>query len=355
MSAHHRYEVPWAPAPVVDAQGPVAPEHKLHLPHAQTLRSRFLDPLAITLRQTRLQSVPLSITLCVAVLAFLAGTWINTAGSLPTPEGPLVRANHGLVGVVNSSDTCRHPNRSLFEEFLVPCPHPFMSSPTHNHTQVTVAGGSSSRRAMLLSSSSESTAAQQVKRIPVPNPLQPEEFERFSLASTGFDRVRPALQPAASGDAAMHVIPFQTISWYPRITYYPGFVDPQRCQHIIDLASRYLAPSSLAYRPGESIPETQNVRTSSGTFLSREMDSGGVLAWLEERIAAVTHLPVENGEVSTLCCFGQDVRSLFGCCLCAGGNAGLTLPSPLPLVCPGVQRAAVHAHPALRQSLRLLR
>lgn len=132
MSAHHRYEVPWAPAPVVEApQGPVAPEHKLHLPHAQTLRSRFLDPLAITLRQTRLQSVPLSITLCVAVLAFLAGTWINTAGSLPTPEGPLVRANHGLVGVVNSSDTCRHPNRSLFEEFLMPCPHPCMSSPTH--------------------------------------------------------------------------------------------------------------------------------------------------------------------------------------------------------------------------------
>jgi hypothetical protein len=63
------------------------------------------------------------------------------------------------------------------------------------------------------------------------------------------------------------------------------------------LAKKYLSPSALAYRPGESIPETQNVRTSSGTFLSSQMDPGGVLAWLEDRIAGVTHLPAENGEV----------------------------------------------------------
>ena len=39
------------------------------------------------------------------------------------------------------------------------------------------------------------------------------------------------------------------------------------------------------------------MRTSSGTFLSAQMDPGGVLDWLEDRIAMVTHLPVENGEV----------------------------------------------------------
>ena len=58
------------------------------------------------------------------------------------------------------------------------------------------------------------------------NPLQPEEFEKFALSASGFANVRPALAPAESGDAKMQVIPFQTISWYPRITYYPGGAGP---------------------------------------------------------------------------------------------------------------------------------
>mmetsp|Transcript_13032 Transcript_13032/g.37880 ORF Transcript_13032/g.37880 Transcript_13032/m.37880 type:complete len:289 (+) Transcript_13032:762-1628(+) len=135
----------------------------------------------------------------------------------------------------------------------------------------------------------------------ITEPLDSEQFERFALSASGFDLVRPALAPSDSGDGAMHVVPFQTISWYPRITYYPGFVDKDRCEHIMNLAKKHMSPSSLAYRPGESIPESQDVRTSSGTFLSREMDrEAGVLSWLEERIAAVTHLPVENGEAFNL-------------------------------------------------------
>ena len=41
----------------------------------------------------------------------------------------------------------------------------------------------------------------------------------------------------------------------------------------------------------------QQVRTSTGCFLSAAMDPSGATAWVEEKIAAVTHLPVENGEV----------------------------------------------------------
>ncbi len=95
--------------------------------------------------------------------------------------------------------------------------------------------------------------------------------------------------------ANLSLIP-RTIHRYPRITYYPGFVDKARAEHIMTLAKKYMSPSALAYRPGESIPETQNVRTSTGTFLVASQDQQGVLAWLEDRIASVTHLPVEHGE-----------------------------------------------------------
>ncbi len=55
------------------------------------------------------------------------------------------------------------------------------------------------------------------------------------------------------------------------------------------------AASGLAYRPGESIPETQEVRTSTGCFLVAQQDKGGVLGEIERKIAAVTHLPIEVG------------------------------------------------------------
>ena len=38
-----------------------------------------------------------------------------------------------------------------------------------------------------------------------------------------------------------------------------GFIDKARADHIIEIAKKYLSPSALAYKPGDSIPETQNV------------------------------------------------------------------------------------------------
>ncbi|GAX86213.1 hypothetical protein CEUSTIGMA_g13626.t1 [Chlamydomonas eustigma] len=57
-----------------------------------------------------------------------------------------------------------------------------------------------------------------------------------------------------------------------------------------------LFPSGLAFAPGEKVDQEQQTRTSKGTFLSEQTDGDGVLAWVEERIAAVTLLPRENGE-----------------------------------------------------------
>lgn len=50
---------------------------------------------------------------------------------------------------------------------------------------------------------------------------------------------------------------------------FPNFVDPVRCDHIVDMAKKRMYPSGLAYRPGESANPEQDTRTSSGTFLSR--------------------------------------------------------------------------------------
>lgn len=47
----------------------------------------------------------------------------------------------------------------------------------------------------------------------------------------------------------------------------------------------------------------RDVRTSQGTFISRNEDKEGVLAWIEDKIASLTGLPVAHGEVdaSTPC------------------------------------------------------
>lgn len=55
--------------------------------------------------------------------------------------------------------------------------------------------------------------------------------------------------------------------------------------------------TTLYDRPGEAVDGSQETRTSSGTFLAAGMDPEGVLGWVEQRIAAATLLPAENGEV----------------------------------------------------------
>ncbi len=41
----------------------------------------------------------------------------------------------------------------------------------------------------------------------------------------------------------------------------------------------------------------RDVRTSQGTFISRNEDKEGVLAWIEDRLAQLTGLPGNHGEV----------------------------------------------------------
>lgn len=41
----------------------------------------------------------------------------------------------------------------------------------------------------------------------------------------------------------------------------------------------------------------RDVRTSQGTFVSRDEDPDGVLAWVEEKTAQITGIPSGHGEV----------------------------------------------------------
>ena len=79
------------------------------------------------------------------------------------------------------------------------------------------------------------------------------QLEQFMIESSGLLKIRPPLKSAQSGDDFYHAIPFQILSWAPRIVLYPAFVDAARCDHIIALATKYLYPSGLAYAPGEKV------------------------------------------------------------------------------------------------------
>lgn len=83
------------------------------------------------------------------------------------------------------------------------------------------------------------------------------------------------------------------LSWHPRAFLYTGFLTPEECDHLIDLARGKLQKSMVAdNESGESIES--EVRTSSGMFLQKRQDE--IVADIEARIAAWTFLPVENGE-----------------------------------------------------------
>ncbi|CAK8533583.1 unnamed protein product [Lathyrus sativus] len=83
------------------------------------------------------------------------------------------------------------------------------------------------------------------------------------------------------------------LSWNPRAFLYKNFLSDEECDHLKTLAKDKLEKSMVADNvSGKSIQS--EVRTSSGMFLKKAQDE--VVADIENRIAAWTFFPIENGE-----------------------------------------------------------
>ncbi|ERN04484.1 hypothetical protein AMTR_s00081p00029310 [Amborella trichopoda] len=83
------------------------------------------------------------------------------------------------------------------------------------------------------------------------------------------------------------------LTWRPRAFLYKGFLTDEECDHLIVLARDKLEKSMVAdNESGKSV--MSEIRTSSGMFLSKGQDE--IVARIEDRIAAWTFLPKENGE-----------------------------------------------------------
>lgn len=72
-----------------------------------------------------------------------------------------------------------------------------------------------------------------------------------------------------------------------------GLLSDEECDHIIKISEPMLTRSGVVEtETGGS--KVSDIRTSSGVFLNRGQDD--VIKRIEERIAAVTLMPVGNGE-----------------------------------------------------------
>ncbi|GAQ82073.1 Oxoglutarate/iron-dependent oxygenase [Klebsormidium nitens] len=83
------------------------------------------------------------------------------------------------------------------------------------------------------------------------------------------------------------------LSWNPRAWLYHNFLTDEECDHLVAMARDKLEHSTVVDNDsGQGV--SSEVRTSSGMFVLRAQDA--VVAGIEDKIAAWTFLPVENGE-----------------------------------------------------------
>jgi prolyl 4-hydroxylase len=78
----------------------------------------------------------------------------------------------------------------------------------------------------------------------------------------------------------------------PKAYLVRNFLTDEECDHLMALAKKQLAPSTVVSGTGE--PVGSEVRTSAGMFLSKHQDA--VVRDIEFRIAALSGTPEDNGE-----------------------------------------------------------
>ncbi|XP_043708773.1 probable prolyl 4-hydroxylase 4 [Telopea speciosissima] len=98
---------------------------------------------------------------------------------------------------------------------------------------------------------------------------------------------------ASSSNPIISSAKVKQVSWKPRAFVYEGFLTDEECDHLISIAKSELKRSAVADNlSGKS--KLSEVRTSSGMFISKGKDA--IISGIEDKIAAWTFLPKENGE-----------------------------------------------------------
>lgn len=85
------------------------------------------------------------------------------------------------------------------------------------------------------------------------------------------------------------------LSGKPRIYLLPNFLTDAECDHLIELSRRSLTQSTVVDEESPGVGKLDPRRSSKGYFLTAE-DRDRMVRKIEQRIADVTELRVENGE-----------------------------------------------------------
>lgn len=94
---------------------------------------------------------------------------------------------------------------------------------------------------------------------PSGKPLPPnmDACAHIFLNESGLSLTRPPLTPGESGEHEYRVIPFQILSWWPRVVLLPAFLDSARCDAIVSLTANKMRKSDIAFKPGETVDPDQ--------------------------------------------------------------------------------------------------
>ncbi|XP_010912106.1 probable prolyl 4-hydroxylase 4 [Elaeis guineensis] len=116
---------------------------------------------------------------------------------------------------------------------------------------------------------------------------------RVSLFLLFFLLLSPSRSFSVSPRPVVYPNRSKQLSWRPRAFIYEGFLTDEECDHLISIAKSELKRSAVADNlSGKS--KLSTVRTSSGMFISKGKDP--IIVGIEDKIAAWTFLPKENGE-----------------------------------------------------------
>jgi prolyl 4-hydroxylase len=93
------------------------------------------------------------------------------------------------------------------------------------------------------------------------------------------------------------------ISESPKVLIIENFLTPLECDYIIKEARPHLKRSMVVDNSGKSFEVLDNTRTSEGMWFP-QLPKDHILRDLEERIAAITQFPRENGEALQVLHYG---------------------------------------------------